>query len=202
MNKSFRVIGKVLLFIAPIMSGCAMESLSNNGKSERTDYVSLIASAGKIDFLLRPAQGQFTDNRGTSLSDFLEKLDEETGVVNVRLIPFSKSAEELSNAIINTRLPFLSPQYEVTARGFSTAAQLETIRIEILRYGARFDGCRPHDGNVKFGCAVDVNRALSLVNIQEIEFAHPLAPAVGELGISSVSRLLSGNAAALPQREK
>ncbi|MEH6402687.1 MAG: hypothetical protein V7750_04895 [Sneathiella sp.] len=202
MSSSFATLGQIFFCILPVLSGCITENSLDSENLSRKEYVTLLPSVAKKDFVLRPDSGLFTDQTGTSLRLYLAKLNEEKGLSNIRLIPFSKSAENFTNTIIETRAPENIPRYTIGLRGKAAVVQLDSIRVEVFRYGVRFDGCKPNGGIAKFGCAVAVNRAMSLVNIQELEFGRTLAPADGELGSLPVSRLLEGKAAALSSGAK
>lgn len=193
---------RVIVFCSsPLLSGCIPSSPTSTPNLSRSHYVVALPSVEKKDFLLSAATGLFTDKNGVALRVYLTKLDQQPDVVRVRLIPFSKSAENLTNVLIAGRLTRFSPPYEVGQPGLSTAVHPETVRAETLRYSVRFDGCRPAHGIVKFGCAVAVNRAMSLANIQELEVGRRLSLASGSLGAIPVKRLMEGKTVSLPKRE-
>lgn len=141
--------------------------------SDQSPYVVSTVSVKIQDFIFDEDVGHVTTPTGEGLRSFLTGIGNR-GAGRIRLISYSEAAfKEAMIAVDSLHYPHDQTVFEQRIRPAVLDARVE-LQIEFLRHGLAVRSCRADNDVIQFGCAVEINRALSLVDPAELDFAKEL----------------------------
>lgn len=174
-----------------VLSACQFPRKNFDHSASQKSFVSLATTIEKKEFTFATDLGKFVSTDGENLWRFVTET-RESDRRNIRFVTYSPraalEAKRLSKAIdISSNSSVLAQTSIFQHREYP----LVELKVEIFRYGLETNSCRSENNKIAFGCAVNINRALSLSDLQELENGRSLSRSMGRRDVK-VMRQYSG----------
>lgn len=186
-----------ILMFAPLLlllSGCYSFPPPPVFSMAKAEPISIRRSVESRTLYFDAGSGEFTDTKRTPLRNLLWDL-KGMGVQSVRLSPYTGIARDhLKSYLVRYRKELRFP-FPVTLSAIDPAPQLAAARMDVIRLVAVYSDCVKGPDFTRPGCAVAINRALSLSSLEELRHARPLAPPIGQYDTQPLRDLRAGKSA-------
>ncbi|MEP3246593.1 MAG: hypothetical protein ABJN40_16485 [Sneathiella sp.] len=167
----------------------------------KAEPVSIQRSVASRALYFDASSGEFTDKKRTPLRKLLMDL-KGTDVQSVRLSPYTTTARDhLNSHLVHYQKKIRFP-FPVTLSAIDPTPQLAAVRMDVIRLVAFYADCAKGPDFTRPGCAVAVNRALSLSSLEELRHARPLAPPTGFYEAKPLRDLRAGKTASFIKAEE
>lgn len=162
-----------------VLSACQFPRKNFDHSASQRSFVSLATTIEKKEFTFEENLGKFVGVEGETLWLYVSGI-EESERKNIRFVTYSAraalEAKRLAEAIdVSPKSAVL----EQTSIFGHREYPLIELKVEIFKYGLETDSCRAEKNKIAFGCAVNINRALSLADPQELEQGRSLSRIMG-----------------------
>ncbi|PHR00300.1 MAG: hypothetical protein COB29_15920 [Sulfitobacter sp.] len=199
LSKKLCLVAWLISLIA--LDACTPTHLSIPEVKVQKSYVTLAQAIEQRNFKYNENRSLYLDADGKSIQTYFTDID-ASRVSSIRIVPNSRRsvAEAIAVSTLFQNLRF--GQISVYRANPTFEVQTEELRVEILRYGLWASSCKADKRIIPFGCSVEINRALSLYNLGELQFGRTLALPSGQNEMRAIRNYMNGESASLSGLKK
>lgn len=203
MNRILKIGMSSVLYLSAVLvvSGCQFMNESPQFSLSRKPFVALATSTERKTYQFDDERKEFIGTDGKSLRKYLLKINGiETSYI--RFVAYTKRAvTEIKHLSETLQIPRNKPtKSEFSLNSFGRYPPVE-LTVEVLRFALEVKSCHAENNRVSFGCAVDINRALSLADPHELVSGRTLSPSTGQRDIDVMQQYSKGKSTPFSDRE-